>query len=279
MIPEPIVSIITPTFNRVALLEETVDSILAQDFGAFEYLIVDDGSSDGTGAYLSGLEDPRIRVLSQENSGEVVAINRAWHEARGRYVAIVSSDDPMADNWLGEVVAALERDDATVVAYPDWKFIDEHGYTLQILRTPEYSLFDMVADFRAQPGPGALIRRSACGGLVGPRRAQFRFCADLDMWLQLALVGPFVRVPKILASWRDHPGSATTMERNRHRADELIALAYDFFSRPGLPIEVEVLRARSISRAHIAAAYVAAPTDPDYAEEMKRRAAAIFPSP
>ncbi len=273
----PLVSVITPTFNREALLEETVESILGQSFVDFEYVIVDDGSNDGTAAYLAALQDDRIRVISQENRGEVSAINRGWAESSSKYVAIVSSDDPMADNWLSETVAALERNDSAVVSYPDWRIINFYGDTVTIIRTPEFRRDLLAAHFRAQPGPGALIRRSACAALVGPRRQQFRFCADLDMWLQLSLVGPFVRVPKILATWRDHPGSATTAERNRTRADELIALAYDFFSRSDLPIDVLIHRNRGIANAHNSAAYVAMPTDPEYADELRKTASLIFP--
>lgn len=273
----PTVSIITPTYNRSQLLGETVESILGQTFSDFEYIIVDDGSTDDTGDMLRAIGDPRLKLFEQSNQGEVSATNRGWSAARGRYIAIVSSDDPMQPFWLKELVAALDRDPDAVVAYPDWALLDEEGSVQQIVRTPEYRLYDMAASFKAPAGPGALIRKSCADRLAQPRRPEFRYCADLDMWLRLALFGHFVRVPKVLASWRDHSGSISVSERTPRRADELVKLAYAFFSQSELPFEIAVLKNYGISSAHKLAAWVLEETDPIASAEHVRRAQMLFP--
>lgn len=273
----PIVSVITPTYNRAELLKETVGSILNQTFEDFEYIVVDDGSTDDTSKVLSSFRDPRMRVIKQSNQGEVSAINRAWSSARGRFVAIVSSDDPMLPLWLDAMVAALDGNPDATVAYPDWIMIDDEGETVQVIRTRDYKQHEMVAEFTAPVGPGALIRKSAGDLLSPPRRPEFRYCADLDMWLRLSMIGHLMRVPKVLATWRSHPDSISVAERTHRRAEELVALAHDFFARKDLPFEIEVLRNRGLYSAFKLAAWVLEETDAKIAAEYTKRANYMYP--
>lgn len=271
----PLVSLITPTYNRAALLPETVDSLLGQRFVDFEYLIIDDGSSDDTLEVLSQYRDSRLRVLRQTNQGEVPAINRGWLEARGRYVAIISSDDPMHPLWLGALVDALESRPDAVVAYPDWAILDGRGDTRQVIRTQGHARAILAANFQAQPGPGCLIRKSAGDCLSPPRRPRFRYCADLDMWLRLSLLGPFVRVPRVLANWREHEGSISVAERTPRRAAELVALARDFFARSDLPEEVAGQARIGLANAHGQASWIVRHSDPALASSYLNQAMSL----
>src|SRR5437660_10167324 len=85
-------SVVIPTYNRVDLLAQTLDSVWCQDFTDFEVVVVDDGSNDGTREYLRGLGD-RIRVVQQANGGPGAARNAGIREASGNYVALLDSDD------------------------------------------------------------------------------------------------------------------------------------------------------------------------------------------
>lgn len=273
----PAVSVITPTYNRAKLLKETATSILNQTFVDLEYIIVDDGSTDDTQDVLRTFRDSRIRTIRQSNQGEVIAINNAWSTARGRYIAIVSSDDPMSPLWLDAMVEALDSDSAATVAYPDWIIIDEEGETDQVIRAPDYHQHVMVAEFTAPAGPGALVRKSAGDQLLQPRRPEFRYCADLDMWLRLSMFGHFLRVPKVLATWRSHPGSISVAERTQRRADELVALAHEFFARKDLAPEVEVLKTKGLYSAYKLAAWVLKDSDPAASTDYDLRARCLYP--
>ena len=80
----PLVSIIIPTFNRVDLIGEAIDSVFAQDYSNWELIIVDDGSTDDTKKQLSNyLKDPRVHYFYQENQGQSVARNKALEQANG----------------------------------------------------------------------------------------------------------------------------------------------------------------------------------------------------
>jgi glycosyltransferase involved in cell wall biosynthesis len=264
----PTVSIIVPTYNRADLLGETLDSLLNQRYGDFEIVIVDDGSTDETPQLLARYPDSRVRILTQRNRGEVAATMAGWAQVRGKYVAIVSSDDPMMAHWLAELVAALDRHPHAVVAYHDWAMIDEHGETVEIIRTPDYSQTEMIRRFRAAPGPGALFRRDAAAKIGRLRCDQFRYCSDFDMWLRLSLHGEFVRVPKVLATWRAHPESLTVSVRTQARADEIVALAYDFFDTLDREDVIQYLRDEALRNAYSIAGWVVGRPMPGLAERV-----------
>ncbi|WP_338274717.1 glycosyltransferase family 2 protein [Corallococcus caeni] len=88
----PLFSVVIPTFNRAALLEETLASVFAQTLTDFEVIVVDDGSTDGTGELLARY-GTRVRVFHQRNAGQGVARNLGIREARGDYVVFLDSDD------------------------------------------------------------------------------------------------------------------------------------------------------------------------------------------
>jgi glycosyltransferase involved in cell wall biosynthesis len=104
-----LVSVIMPTRDRSALLVEAIASVQAQVHEAWELLIVDDGSTDDTAAVLSAVEDPRVRVLSNEGRGETVARNLALDHARGEAIAYLDDDNTMLPLWLASIAWAFER--------------------------------------------------------------------------------------------------------------------------------------------------------------------------
>lgn len=106
----PLVSIITPSFNRAHLLSETIASVVSQDFTDWEMVIIDDGSTDNTAELVEeySRNDPRIRWIRQENGGICRARNHGIEEARGRYLAFIDSDDCYCEGALGKLVEAMQ---------------------------------------------------------------------------------------------------------------------------------------------------------------------------
>lgn len=90
---EPLVSVIIPTFNRRAMVAEAVASVQAQTMGAWECLVVDDGSTDGTAEAIEAVADERVHLLRQENRGVAAARNRGIATSRAPLVAFLDSDD------------------------------------------------------------------------------------------------------------------------------------------------------------------------------------------
>ena len=89
----PQITVMMTVFNGLPYIEQAVASVLAQDHPSFELLVVDDGSTDGTGDFLAAIDDPRVRVLSRPHEGRVAALNTAVGAARGIYLANLDADD------------------------------------------------------------------------------------------------------------------------------------------------------------------------------------------
>ena len=110
----PLVSVVIPTHNRPEATVRAARSVLAQTHGALELLVIDDGSTDDTAARVLRLDDPRLRVVRQENGGVARARNRGLAEARGAYVAFLDSDDAWRADKLARQVVAMEAAPARV---------------------------------------------------------------------------------------------------------------------------------------------------------------------
>ncbi|MDQ3809566.1 MAG: glycosyltransferase, partial [Chloroflexota bacterium] len=113
---EPVVSVIIPTYNRAAYLREAVASVRAQTYATWELIVVDDGSTDDTWAYLSSLREHRLRVIAQAHCGNPASLrNVGLRAARGEYIAFLDSDDL----WAPEKLETQLRD---LVAHPDHRW-------------------------------------------------------------------------------------------------------------------------------------------------------------
>lgn len=272
----PKVSVVTPTYNRAGLLRETIESILNQTFQDFEYLIIDDGSTDGTEDLVRSYGG-RIAYYRHANVGEARSTNRGWRLARGAYFAMVSSDDPMLPNWLEVAVPFLDARPDVIVGYPDWLIIDEQSRTVSEITTFDYSFENMVAWLYTVPGPGSLIRREALLDLQDLRNPAYRYISDLESWLRLGLLGNFGRIPLQLATWRRHPTSITVAERSIARAREMIRLAKSYFRRGDLPAHIRVHRRAALSRAYWIASWVVRDTHPFWSALYLRKSYRLAP--
>ncbi len=133
----PNVSVIVPVYNVKEYLEKCVNSILAQTYSDHELLLIDDGSTDGSGALCDRLAEgkERIRVIHQENAGLGGARNTGIEAARGKWLLFVDSDDYLEPEILERSLAAAQKAEAQVVLFP-LRSVDEAGNTLSELREP-----------------------------------------------------------------------------------------------------------------------------------------------
>ena len=227
---------VTPVYNGADYIEGVLASVAAQRsaLGAcYRHVVVDDGSTDGTWEVLERASTDtagRLTTIHKANGGEASAVNRAMEEVETPYVCVVNADDPLLDDHGRSMTAALDTDPNVVVAYPDWLMIDSQGDVVLTRITKPYDIRALVGDFVCLPGPGAVIR---CSALRGPmRNARYRYVSDFELWVRLAPIGPFVRVPGVLATWRQHEAGATATGAGTRIAEELLRLAEE--DLPGL---------------------------------------------
>ncbi len=238
----PKVTIVTPTYNRAHLICETIESILTQTWKDFELLIVDDGSTDATEQTIKPyLSDPRVHYFYKPNGGEPSAVNDGWQRASGEYFTQINSDDPALPNLLEEMCAAMDAHPDAVLGYCDFRFIDEHGATLGVTKSPDWDFVKQLSEFSCiAAAPGTFFRRSAFSHWETLRRGNYRHINDIEMYWDMALEGEFLHVPKVLANWRQHPGQ---ISYTRYRAIPEVEQWFQYyFSREDLPSEIRACK-------------------------------------
>lgn len=206
------ITVITPTYNRAKLLPETIKSVLAQNFVDFEYLILDDGSTDDTRFVVEHfLNDSRVKYYYHDNAGEAESVNWGWSLASGEYFTQVNSDDPVYPHFLKTMVAALDQHPDAVLAYPDFHFINDRGEIISTTKGRDWDFLRNLAEFSCEAAcPGSMIRRSAFCDLLKLKRRGFLHINDVEMYWNLALRGDFLHVPHVLTTWRVHDGQISS---------------------------------------------------------------------
>jgi len=224
-------SIITPVYNGERYIAETIKSVLKCLEGLkYEYLVIDDGSTDGTSKILERFGS-QITTISQGNSGQANAINRGIQLASGRYASIVNSDDPLISAKLFVEAMKIMNLDSTVVAtYPDWELIDENGKTIETIYVKEFSLDELVGRFNCLIGPGGVFRVSQAKELNG-WDGRYRYVPDYDFWLRLSEQGKFQHIPEVLAAWRSHSNSISIGSRGLDMSRERIQVIENYLTR------------------------------------------------
>ncbi len=204
----PFISVITPVYNRAAFIREAVESVLAQDYPAFEHIVVDGGSTDGTLEILA--EYPHLRVLSEPDRGLYDALNKGLKLAGGELVAWLNSDDLFAPGAFWAVAQALAgQPEAPAVSGAVGYFHQSAGQP-DFRRVPpvcQGAYWPRMADL---PATNGWFFRAEVLRQVGGWDASLRYVADRQLFIRLALRGlrP-VCTPQVLYRYRQHSGSFT----------------------------------------------------------------------
>ena len=221
-------TVITPVYNGALFIEETVNSILdSAPKTGFEYIVINDGSTDETLEILERYGN-RIKLISQPNSGESSAVNTGIAAAQGDYVVVISADDPIFSSKLFEGVKDFFETNPEVSAwYPDWRMIDQYGDLISVVKPEEYSVENLVGRAICLPGPGTFFRRDMAIK-IGGRREKWRYVADYDFWLRLSDLGPLRKRNEVVAQWRFHKDSTTSLKAGISMFNERINVIDEF---------------------------------------------------
>jgi glycosyltransferase involved in cell wall biosynthesis len=214
----PAVSVIMPVRNGAEWLAEAVASVRAQDFGDFEFLIVDDGSDDGTAAMLSGFAaaDQRIRLLRQAPRGLVEALNNAIAKARAPYLARLDADDRARPDRLGKQLAFMQGHPEIGLVGTFAERIDAAGNVVGRLAPPTDPV--RLARVLARTNPfihSSVMMRTALVRRLGGYRAAFRAAEDYDLWLRLAEAGGIANLADYLTQYRWHESNLSRRDAIR----------------------------------------------------------------
>ena len=225
MSKSPFVSVIMPVYNCAQYLREAIESILNQTFQDFEFIIINDGSTDNTPEILREYanKDSRIRVINQPNSGIVTALNRGLKEAKGEWIFRMDGDDVALRHRFKTQIKTIENNTSLVLLGGWCQQVNSEGFPLKINKYPSehaklLNRLEMGLSFF--PHSSACFHRDTVMKLGGYRE-RFLHAEDVDLWLRLSNVGEVSCYPGVIIKLRKYPD--LTFEKVKLRS--LIACA------------------------------------------------------
>lgn len=197
-----LVSIITPSFNQAAFLEQTMRSVLEQEYPRIEYLVVDGASTDNSVDIIKKYESKLAWWVSEKDSGQADAINKGFARATGEVIAWLNSDDYYLAGAVGAAVKIFEEHPEVVLVYGNMLAVDEDGKTFNTLNYKQLTLEDLLC-FQIIGQPAVFMRRSALQA-AGKLHPTFHFMLDHHLWIRIAQQGEILHVNQTWAAARYH---------------------------------------------------------------------------
>ena len=212
----PLVSVVMPTYNAGKYVEEAISSILGQTFSDFEFIIVDDGSTDRTPEILRTYTDPRIQLLfNEKNEGNYPARNRGCRLARGKYIAVMDGDDVAMPERLEKQVKFMEENPDALACGTAYRIMDKKQIIVEPMEWEDIRYILMKTFCMLHPT--LLIRKEALEQ-SGSYGKESRYAEDCDLILRLARIGKVVNIPDVLLNRRWHDEQIST-KYNRPQND------------------------------------------------------------
>ncbi|MFC2025776.1 glycosyltransferase family 2 protein [Chloroflexota bacterium] len=202
MSSKPLVSIITPSYNQAAYIEDTIQSVLAQDYTPIEYIIVDGASTDGSQEIIKRYEKQLSWWISEPDAGQAEAINKGFNQAQGEIIAWLNSDDLYLFNAVSAAADSLVKNPDLGLVFGNAMTIDTNGRPLNKLVFGDWGLKELLS-YRIICQPAVFIRREILdqAGYLDP---SFHFMLDHQLWIRIAMSAPIQYINP--SSNRDNPG-------------------------------------------------------------------------
>jgi glycosyltransferase involved in cell wall biosynthesis len=229
----PEISVIIPAYNASRTIGAAVDSVLAQTFGDYELIVIDDGSQDDTAEVVSAYADPRVTCVRTENGGVSVARNRGFERASGSYIAFLDADDAWQPAKLERQRAALGETPDVGLCFAATQFVDDdlQPTVLQpaVHRSDWTEALLLEGNILAGSASSVMARADVIDR-SGGFDPSFGLCADWDMWLRMSVDTGIVTLDEPLVLYRSVPGTMSgdlgVLER------ETFALLDKFYASP-----------------------------------------------
>ncbi|HEX7620907.1 MAG TPA: glycosyltransferase family 2 protein [Anaerolineales bacterium] len=211
---QPLVTVVTPSFNQAHFLEATILSVLNQDYPNLEYVIVDGGSTDGSVEIIRRYSDRLSWWVSEKDAGQTDAINKGFARAKGDILAWLNSDDTYVPHAVAEAVEFLHRRSEVGLVYGDAEFINENGSVIGHFPAAQTDYKRLRRGYVHIPQQ-ASFWRAELWKKVGPLDPSFYFAMDYDLWVRLARLAPVEYVPHLWANFRLHSTGKTVASDDR----------------------------------------------------------------
>lgn len=203
MLSQPLVSIITPSFNQASFLEQTLLSVLEQDYPNIEYWVIDGGSTDNSLEIIKKYEPRLAGWVSEKDRGQADGVNKGFAKATGQIIGWLNSDDLYYPGAIAGAVEAIQQHPDASFVYSDVESIDENGTPFNLMRYGDWKLADLMT-FKIIGQPGVFMRRKVLEQ-AGYLDLSYNYLLDVHLWLRMAAVAePQYIAGKIWSAARIH---------------------------------------------------------------------------
>lgn len=200
---QPLVSIITPSYNQAAFLEQTLLSVLNQDYPNLEYWVIDGGSTDNSLEIIKQYAPKLAGWVSEKDKGQADGVNKGFAKATGEVIGWLNSDDLYYPGAIAGAVEAFRQHPEASFVFSDVESIDEHGKPFNLMRYGDWKLADLMT-FKIIGQPGVFMRREVLeqADYLDP---SYNYLLDVQLWLSMAAIAEPYYVPgKVWAAARIH---------------------------------------------------------------------------
>jgi len=238
---------VTPSYNQAKFLEQTIQSVLEQDYTRLEYLVVDGQSTDNSVEIIKRHADKLTWWVSEKDAGQGDAVNKGIARAKGDIIAWLNSDDYYLPGTISAVVKVFEENPDVVMIYGDMLAVDEQGRTINTLKYKQLTLQDLLC-FQIIGQPSVFFRRAVFEKTSG-LDTTFHFLLDHHLWIRIAQQGKILHVSQIWSAARYHAEA-----KNRAKAAEFGREAFRILawvkSQPGLAEAITGVERRARASGH-----------------------------
>lgn len=247
------ITVLMPVYNGGKCLKEAVESILSQTFDDFEFLIINDGSTDDTRDILESYNDPRIRLIHTDNNGVATALNMGVEMAKGKYIARMDADDISLPNRLEIEKDYLDRNPDVAVIHGMVDYIDRYGNIIRRNVGVRQSTVDtkwLLLWKTTVIHPTVMIRAEVLRRNNLNYRVETNLAEDFDLWSRLSLVGDFLFLPQVLLRYRFHNEKVTNLKPVKMQIDVYSNIVAENFKRFGINLNKEVAEELAVISGH-----------------------------
>jgi hypothetical protein len=229
----PLVSIVTPSWNQGPFLEETIRSVLDQDYPRIEYIVIDGGSTDSSAEILHAYADRLAFWISEPDGGQADAVNKGWSRSTGDILAFLNSDDCYFPGAIRRIVDAFRAHPEAGVVYGQAQWVTADGHPIRATNIHKHG--QDALDRMCQggiPQPAAFVRRTVVER-VGPLDPSFHFALDGEFFLRAIGNYPSFSIPDVIATMRLH-GASKSVATSAGFIPELLRIAEKVTAHPEL---------------------------------------------
>ena len=212
VIEHPVVGIVTPSYNKGKFLEETIQSVLSQDYPHIDYVVIDGGSTDGTAQILDKYKG-RLHYCMEKDNGQADAINKGYHSTHGALFAFLNADDYYLPGAVGKAVKHYLANPGVGMIYGEAYHVREDGSTIDRYHTQPWD-FQKLSNQCYICQPAVFMDREAFVN-AGMVNVSMNIALDYELWIRIAKQYPVVKVEDYLAASRMYLDNKTLSSRRR----------------------------------------------------------------